>query len=81
VLKEDRPTTNPVDGNSVDKIGVPELLPSTDITGKKAQGVLLNVGETQPTHFDPYAEGRAHWEKCYGDLWKIKIAFEEKNNR
>jgi len=28
-----------------------------------------------------YSAGLAHWRACYGDLWKAKIAFEEKCNR
>jgi hypothetical protein len=27
------------------------------------------------------AEGFAHWQECYGDLWQLKVAFEKKHNR
>ena len=65
----------------VNEICLTELLSSTDAAGEKAQSELLNAGIAKPADLDPDAQRRAHWEKCYGELWQLKIAFEKEHNR
>ena len=50
-------------------------------TGEEAQRIGFNSGKAKPPNFNTDAERLAHWEKCYGDLWKLQIAFAEKNYR
>jgi len=80
VFIEDGTTTDTVDRNTVNKISVSEFLPCADIAGEKTQSICLDIRKAEPSNFDPYSEGRAHWKECYGDLWKIKVAFEKKND-
>lgn len=68
-----------VDRNTVNQVGVSELLTGADVSREKTERTGLNVGEAKPANFDPYADGRAHWKECYGELWKLKIAFEKEN--
>src|SRR6266568_3522010 len=56
VFVKDRTATDSVDGNTIDKVGISELLSGADIAGKETQGVLLDVGEAHPTDFRPDSE-------------------------
>ena len=50
VFKEGGTSADTVYRNTVDKVGVSELLPRTDVAGEEAQCVCLDVGEAEPVH-------------------------------
>jgi len=81
VFVKDRPTADTVDRNSVDKVGVSGLLSGTDISGKEAQCILLNVGVTHPTDFRTDSERITEGVKRYGDFREINRTSEEDYHR
>jgi hypothetical protein len=48
---------------------------------KKAEVVRSDRREPKPANFCTDIDEVAHWKKCYGALWELKIAFEKKNYR
>lgn len=70
-----------IDSDTINEISISEFLAGTDIPRKEAKIMRGNRGETKPAHFRADVYERAHWKKCYGAFWKLKIDFEEKNYR
>ena len=78
---QNRSTTDAIDSDTINKVGVSELLTGTDVARKEAKVVRSDGRETKPADLSADVNERAHWEKCYGALWKLKIDFEKKNYR
>ena len=78
---EHRAATHAIDSNSVDEVSVPVLLTGADIPGEEAEVVGSDGGEPKPANLGPDVDAAAHWKKCYGALWDLKIAFEKQNYR
>lgn len=74
-------STNAIDGNPIDEVGVSKLLSGTDIPREKTECGRGNGRESEPTNLSSNIDELAHWKKCYGSLWKLKFLFEEKNYR
>ena len=75
------PAANTIDRNSVD-----EIRPTRDGSGahgarEKAQQFLRQSGVAKPSNVGSDTAGLVQWQKRYGELWKLKIAFEKKHNR
>src|SRR3990172_2913731 len=67
---KNRSTADTVDGNTVNEVGLSKVLSGANDTGEEAQRIGFNSGKAKPPNFNTDAERLAHWEKCYGDLWK-----------
>ncbi len=74
------PAADPVDGNPVDQIPLSGLLTGADRASEEAERIRLYVRKSQPSYVDPDAVGLARWHQAYGDLWKLKIAFDKEHN-
>lgn len=78
---KNRSTANAIDGDSINKISVPEFLPCTDVPREEAKIIGSDCWEAKPANLGANIDELAHWKKCYRDLWQLKIAFEKKNHR
>ena len=78
---KNRATANAIDGDAINKVGVPKFLPCTDVPREEAKIMGSNCWEAKPANLGANIDELAHWKKCYGDLWQLKIAFEKKNYR
>lgn len=78
---QNRAATDTVDRHSVYEVSVSVLLPCADITGEETESMWSEGREPKPTDLGTNVDEAAHWKKCYGALWELKIAFEEKNYR
>jgi hypothetical protein len=76
---EDRSTANPVNRDTVDQVSA--RLSGTNASSEKAKGVRFDTGVAKPSNVVADLAGRAHWQQCYGALWKLKLAFEKEHNR
>ena len=61
---------------AINQIGLSSANFGTNCARKEALGIGLHIRESQPTNIDSDS-GLIHWRECYGDLWKLKIAFEK----
>jgi len=77
---DNRAATYPVDRHSINEVSVSELLPCANISREEAQVIGCDSRESKPPDFGANFDELSHWRKCYRDLWKLKIAFEKKNN-
>ena len=64
--------------NAIDQIRA--IKSRAHVPGKEAKGRGLDRGESQPTNLSAEDERLVHWQKCYGDLWKLKLAFGKKHS-
>ena len=78
---ENRPSTDSVDDNAVDEVGAPGVLPCANVAGKEAESVGSKSGKAKPSNLSAYVDELALWRECYGDLWKLKLAFEKEHGR
>ncbi len=78
---KDGATTNAVDCNAVNEVSIPVFLAGADIAGEETEVVRGDGGEPKPSNLGADVDGAAHWKKCYGALWDLKIAFEKQNYR
>lgn len=78
---EHRATTDAVDSNAIDKVCVSELLTGADVAGEETEVMRSDGREPEPSDLGANVDERAHWKKCYGALWELKVAFERKNYR
>ena len=76
-----RTTAHTVNRDSVDQVSLSSRKGSAYAAGEETEGRLLYGRITEPADVMADAEGITHWQKCYGDLWKVKVAFEKKYNR
>lgn len=77
---KNRPAANTIYGDSVDEICVVGGAMRANGSGKKAKLVGLDGGEPDPADFRSDFARRAHWRHCYGDMWKLKVAFDKEHN-
>ena len=70
--------------NELGEIDRVEVLrgPQGTLGGRNASAGVISIFSKKP-EFDLGAnvDERAHWKKCYGALWELKVAFERKNYR
>jgi hypothetical protein len=78
---KDRPAANTVDGNAVDQVRLPGGLSRTHGSSEKTEGAGLYGGIAKPPNVDADPTGHIHWQKCYRDLWELKVSFEKQHNR
>ncbi len=74
-------TTDAIDCDSIDEISLSGRQGGAYAAREKAQRGLLYGRIAKPANVVADAEGLAHWQKCYRDLWQLKVAFEKKHNR
>ena len=60
---DDRATANPVDGHTINQVGMPRLLPSTNSDGEKAESGGHDSGETHPPDLSADSESTVTWEQ------------------
>lgn len=78
---EHRTTADAVDSNAINEVSVPVLLAGADISGEETEVVRGDRGEPKPSDLRADVDDAAHWKKCYGALWDLKVAFEKQNYR
>ena len=78
---KDWPAADAIDGNAVDEVRLSGLLTGAKSTSEEAERIRLYVRKSQPSDVDADAIGLARWHESYGDLWKLKIAFEKEHDR
>ena len=78
---KNRPTAHAVDRDTVNQVGFSGFLPRTYGTGEKTERVGFNDGVAEPSDVNANSARRVHWHECYGELWKLKVAFEKEHNR
>ena len=49
-------------------------------SSEETQLLGINLGVSEPSSFGTDSAAVIRWKKCYGDLWKIKIAFDKEHN-
>ena len=76
----DRPTTDAVDGDAVDQVSIPVVLPGRDVPAEEAKSPRLNSGKSHPTDLTTEADLPLTWEEGYKLLWERKIALMKKNH-
>ena len=72
--------THSIDCDSINQVGVAEVLSGTDVSSEETEAVRLNTGETEPSHLNPDAQGGISWEEAYKLLWEYKVSVWEKNH-
>ena len=78
---KDRAAADAINSYSVDKVRFGDHLMGTNRTSKETEGVWLNGWEAEPSNIGADSARLVHWRECYGDLWKLKVAFEKQHNR
>jgi hypothetical protein len=78
---KNRAATYPINCDAIDKVRLPIALRGAYRASEKTQRILLDSGVSQPADVKPDTARLIHWQQCYGDLWKLKLAFEKKYNR
>jgi hypothetical protein len=78
---KDRTTANPIDSNAVNEVRLSGLLAGANRSSEEAERVGLYIRKSQPSDVDPNAVGLARWHEAYGDLRKLKFAFEKEHDR
>ncbi len=76
-----RAAANTVNSDTIDQVRFAVLLPRADRPSEETESVGLYTGEPQPSDVNSNAAGLVQWHQCYGDLWKLKIAFDKEHNR
>src|SRR6266566_125793 len=66
----DGASTNSIDRDAVDQIGVPPLLSGADIAGEEAKRIGRDGGKPKPSDLSSNNERHRDWEKWYQGLWK-----------
>lgn len=75
------PAADAIDGNSVDQVPLSGLLTGAESSSEEAERIRLYVRKSQPANVDADAVGLVRWRQAYGDLWKLKVAFEKEHDR
>jgi len=79
------PAANAINGNSVDQVPLSGLLTGAECSSEEAERIRLYIRKSQPadinTDTDTDALGLARWHQAYGDLRKLKVAFDEEHHR
>ena len=78
---KDRTAANAMDSNAVDQVGFFGRLPGAHGAREEAQRGRLYGGVSQPANVAADTARLVHWQKCYGALWQLKLAFEKQHNR
>ncbi len=78
---EHRATADAVDSDAINEVCIPILLAGADISGEEAEVMRSDRREAKPANFRANVDERAHWKKCYGALWDLKLSFEKQNYR
>ena len=78
---KNRAATDPMDRNAVNKVRVASRISGAHASSEKAKGVRREIGISQPTDISSDAARSFHWQQCYGDLWKLKLALDKQYNR
>lgn len=78
---KNRASTNAVDGHSVDQVRLMARRSGAHRSGEETEGMGLDRGIAEPSNLVPGVAGLVQWEHCYGDLWKLKVAFDKKHYR
>lgn len=78
---ENRTTADAVNGDTVDQISLSAAQMGAYRSSKEAQCERLYGGVSEPADIHTDAERLAHWQKCYRDLWQLKLSFEKEHNR
>lgn len=73
-------TANAVYGNPINKVGLGNLVVGAHRSREETESVHLNIWKTQPPDVRADGAGLLNWREIYGDLWKLKIAFEKQHN-
>lgn len=76
--KQNGATAHPVDCNTINEVSVSPFLMGADVAREETEGLRGNGREAKPANFSANVDELAHWEKCYRQLWKLKISFEKK---
>ena len=77
---ENRPPADAVNRNTIDKVRIAGREVGADGAREKAELVGFDIRETDPSDVRADRTGLVRWRECYRDLWKLKIAFDEKHN-
>ena len=78
---KERTTTNAVNGNSIDQVGLSVRLSGTHGASEEAEGIRLNGRKAEPSDVEADRARLLHWQECYGALWELKLSFEKQHNR
>ena len=73
--KDDRPSADSIDGNTVNQVSAPVLPSCANAAGEKTKGVRFDAGITNPPNLDSDFDGDVHWQEWYRLLWEIKLVW------
>ena len=68
----DRPTTDTVDCNAVNQVGMTPFLSRTDVPSEKTESTSCQTGVSEPSNLRADSERNADWEEWYRILWKLR---------
>lgn len=77
----DGSSTDPVDGDAIDQVGVAKILSGADVAREETERVRFDSGEAKPPDPNTDPKGSLSWEEWYDLLWKYKVAVWDKNHR
>lgn len=78
---KNRTPADAINGDPVNQVGFRGGWSRADSSRKETEGFGGYRRESKPAHIDANVAGALQWHERYGDLWKLKIAFEKQHNR